>query len=68
MPFDIFFTGVAIKCQSMGRKRDFTERPKRGPGKKAKKQKPPEIPKQLIGKGRLMTKQSIVIKYMLASF
>ncbi|GAB6019099.1 rRNA (cytosine-C5-)-methyltransferase nop2 [Chamberlinius hualienensis] len=32
----------------MGRKGDFTEKPKRGPGRKAKKQKPPQIPKHLL--------------------
>ncbi|GAB6019104.1 hypothetical protein CHUAL_000725 [Chamberlinius hualienensis] len=33
----------------MGRKGNFTEKPKRGPGRKAKKQKPPQIPKHLLG-------------------
>ncbi|CAL1270197.1 unnamed protein product [Larinioides sclopetarius] len=31
----------------MGRKADFSEKQKRGPGRKAKKQKPPEIPAHL---------------------
>lgn len=36
----------------MGRKRDLTnEGPKKGPGRKAKKQKPPEMPKILKGMG-----------------
>lgn len=31
----------------MGQKRDFVDRPKRGPGRKTKKQGLPELPKQL---------------------
>lgn len=34
----------------MGRKANYSEKPKRGPGRKARKQKPPEIPKHLKDK------------------
>ena len=43
----------------MGRKRDLTvDRPKKGPGKKAKKQKPPELPKHLKEEGNFVDKLS----------
>lgn len=34
----------------MGRKGDFQEKPKRGPGRKARKQAPPTFPKASFGK------------------
>ena len=34
----------------MGRSKDFKEREKKGPGRKARKQKPPIIPQHLQGK------------------
>lgn len=34
----------------MGRKAKFDEKQKRGPGRKARKQKPPQIPSHLLGK------------------
>ena len=38
---------LQISLIIMGKNRDFVDRPKRGPGKKAKKQGLPEVPKQL---------------------
>lgn len=35
----------------MGRKGNFAEKVKKGPGKKAKKQPEPKFPKKLIAKG-----------------
>jgi ribosomal RNA methyltransferase Nop2 len=35
----------------MGRKTNYAERPKKGPGKKAKKQQAPKFPKKLLPKG-----------------
>lgn len=34
----------------MGRKAEFSEKPKKGPGRKAKKQKPPTFTKASFGK------------------
>jgi hypothetical protein len=36
----------------MGRKGNYAERPKKGPGKKAKKQPPPKFAKALLPKGK----------------
>lgn len=40
----------------MGRKVNFAEKPKKGPGKKTKKQPAPKFPKKLLGKGQKIIK------------
>lgn len=40
----------------MGRKAEFSEKPKKGPGRKSRKQKPPTFPKQSFGKSCINTK------------
>lgn len=42
----------------MGRKGEFTEKPKKGPGRKAKKQGPPQLTRQF--KGKLFEKQKFI--------
>ena len=48
----------------MGRKRDFTERPKKGLGKSAKKQGAPELPKSISKSGWFKSKRMDKMVYI----
>ena len=50
--FSVFYSFERVRFgNKMGKKRDFTERPTRGPGKSAKKQGIPEMAKLLSKSG-----------------
>lgn len=48
--FHIWFGNFIISRRNMGRKGLFAEKPKKGPGRKAKKQGPPVLSRQFKGK------------------
>jgi hypothetical protein len=52
--FAIEFNNYSGKNQQkiMGRKVNYAEKPKKGPGKKTKKQPAPKFPAKLLGKGK----------------
>ena len=50
--FELFYL-IYILNRDMGRKRDFTERAKSGPGKATKKQNDPKVPKAFGKQGLL---------------
>lgn len=48
----------------MGRKVNFAEKPKKGPGKKTKKQPPPKFSKKLLGNGELFDENVVYQNFL----